>query len=232
MGPKLKTRQALLNFRAFLRAVQETAPVLSQVLNRAMKQPNIRDMQRLSTKRFSCNPCRLRSFRGPKGYFWRMLYLFFICTLHTPAGLAQSESKTGTELTVFVGELLPHQISGLSDMLPVFGGRYGLPFSFGTVEAEFSNSHSFGVDWTNFALSLTGQSTLFPDGSALYFGGVDTSLYRSLGDQNRQLAVGFHVGGGVILKVVRSFWLRTDAKLMSGPGVTLMVDVGISYLGF
>lgn len=141
--------------------------------------------------------------------------------------LAQSGTPTGDDLSLFAGYLLPNDIDNVTDILPVFGGRYALAMPLGSVELEMTNTHSRGVDFTSFTASLRGEAQIGPGISGLIYGGPDLHWYIPQGDTQRHTDYGVHVGGAGLLMVTDAFWLRGDLKLNLNPGTALVLLFGI-----
>jgi hypothetical protein len=161
-------------------------------------------------------------------------FIFFILILVLPSlrASAQSSGTAGLdEISLHAGQLLPSQIKGMTEILPIVGVRYGLGVSFGTIELDGTNAHAKGVDWTCISISVRGDTPLFDGGNAIYYGGLDSTFYQPVGETSRSNQFGLHVGGGLMLRMSSSFWFRPEAKLMNNPGSTLYVGAGITYQG-
>jgi hypothetical protein len=139
---------------------------------------------------------------------------------------ADGSGGTGNEVGLYIGSMLPNQIEGVTEILPVFGGRYGLGLGFGFLEIGLANSHAMGVDFTTAELSIRADIPAGGGLGAFVYGGVDMSYYSPLGSNVRRTDYGGHVGAGATMEVSSDFALRTDLKLMGGPGVSLYLLVG------
>lgn len=135
----------------------------------------------------------------------------------------------GDSLTAFVGHMLPNQILGVEEILPFVGGRYGLSTSLGVIEVGALNAHAYGVDFTNFDISMRSDFP-FEDGFAgLIYGGLDLNWYIPQNESERKTETGFHIGVGAMMSVASMLWLRSDLRFMLGPGTSLFVLFGLEY---
>lgn len=144
---------------------------------------------------------------------------------------AQSgEDSGGSDISLFMGYMLPSQIDNVTEIMPVFGGRYGLALTgVGAVELEGLNTHSEGVDFTTFALSLRGELPLMHGLSAIVYGGADLHYYRPEGDSERHTDYGIHAGVGGLMLVTDTFWLRSDLKFLGNPGTQMQILFGLMF---
>jgi hypothetical protein len=143
---------------------------------------------------------------------------------------AEDGGSSGSDLSLHMGYLLPNQIDGVTEILPVYGARYAFGLgSVGSLELGFGNSHAEGVDFTTFTASLRGDVPVAPDIAGIFYGGVDEVWYRPVTDETRKLETGVHFGTGVMFKVTNTLWLRTDLKFMGGPGTSLYLGFGLAF---
>ena len=123
--------------------------------------------------------------------------------------------------------MLPNQIEGVTEILPVFGGRYG--FSVGTftqVEFGLSNTHAEGVDFTTLSTSYRADLPAVDHFFGFIYGGIDLNFYRPVNASDRKFDPGFHVGAGLMMHVSGTLWLRSDLKFMAEPGTSLQFLFG------
>lgn len=143
-----------------------------------------------------------------------------------PGARAQS-NESSNDFSGFIGYMLPNQIDNVTEILPLFGARYAFGLPMGAIEAEFENSHSQGVDWTSFGLSLRGEIPVAPGLSGLIYGGPDLHYYAPNGTLDRRTEYGVHFGAAGLVLVKDSLWLRSDLKFMGNPGTALYLLFGI-----
>jgi hypothetical protein len=144
--------------------------------------------------------------------------------------MAQSTSAGSDEISFYLGEMLPSGIENVTEILPVFGGRYGLKTArAGVAEFGLFNTHAAGVDFTTFEASLRGSIETTPGMDVVYFGGADVNYFRPENEDDRKTVTGFHVGAGGMMQVTDTLWLRGDLKFMGGPGTSLFLLLGIVF---
>lgn len=175
--------------------------------------------------------------RGPIRYHFHMPHVF--CTillglllLATPVYAQQGDGggSGGSEISLFLGSMLPNQIEGVTEILPVFGGRYGLhTSSVGVMEFGLTNAHAEGVDFTTFSGSLRADLPTIDQFFGLIYGGIDIHYYRPVNTDERKTETGLHVGSGLMMHVSNTLWLRTDLKFMAAPGTSLSIMFGFVF---
>lgn len=145
------------------------------------------------------------------------------------AAFAQDSGSTTDDISLYVGSMLPNQIDGVNEILPVFGGRYGFGTNIGTFEVGGANTHAEGIDWTQIEGSLRGDFDLGDGMSGLIYGGADWNWYIPAGASERQSETGFHIGTGALMSVTPNLSLRADLKFMGGPGTSLYLLFGVLF---
>ena len=128
--------------------------------------------------------------------------------------------------------MLPSQITGVTQVMPIWGLRYGIGTSIGEVEIDEVTSHASGVDYYNVSAGLRGSAPMFPGANAIFFGGVDGTMYKPATGGSDISRLGFHFGGGLMLKLLNTVWFRTDARFTQRPGSILSINVGLVYRAF
>jgi hypothetical protein len=150
--------------------------------------------------------------------------------LLTPFTWAQSATTGSDEISFYLGEMLPSGIEHVTEILPVFGGRYGLQTArVGVAEFGLFNTHAQGVDFSTFEASLRGSMETSPGMDVVYFGGFDVNYYTPENEEGRKTSTGFHVGAGGLMQVTDTLWLRGDLKFMGGPGTSLYLLFGLVF---
>lgn len=136
----------------------------------------------------------------------------------------------GSEFSLFIGSLLPNQIDGVTEILPVFGGRYGIPTSrVGVAEFGFGNTHAEGVDFTTLSGSLRADLPAIDQFVGFVYGGFDISYFRPAGSEDRKTDTGLHVGAGLSVHASDTLWFRSDLKFSASPGTSLALLFGIVF---
>ena len=144
---------------------------------------------------------------------------------------AQEQGKYGNDLSLFVGNMLPNQIEGVSEILPVFGGRYAFTSSIGALEVGGANTHALGVDWTTLEVSLRGEIPVGDGLSGLIYFGPSFHYYTAAWETERKSETGIHAGAAGMMLVADTLWLRADLKFMGNPGTAMYLLFGLVFRG-
>jgi hypothetical protein len=157
------------------------------------------------------------------------LAVWLIIWCSSPA-LAQDNAIDGSsDLSLHVGYLLPNQIPGVTEIMPVFGARYATPFLGTMGEFAFGNTHAEGVDFTTFSAGARVDLPEIDQFVGFVTAGFDFHWYIPNGSTSRQTETGFHLGTGLMMRAVESLWLRSDIKLMAQPGTALYIGFGVMF---
>lgn len=160
-----------------------------------------------------------------------MLFRFALCTFvlfYSSLTLAEG-SEDGSDVQLLIGSMLPNQIDGVAEILPVFGGRYGYSLGGATLELGGFNSHAEGVDFTTVELSARGDVPVAPGIVGGIYAGADWNYYSGKDQTNRVSENGLHFGAAAMMLVSNTLWLRTDLKFMGGPGTSLYLLFGLMF---
>lgn len=141
----------------------------------------------------------------------------------------QGKSEGQSEISLFLGSMLPNQIDGVTEILPVFGGRYSFAAFAGMAELGLSNSHAEGVDFTVVDASMRGDLPAMDDFGASIYGGLNFSFYRPVTANDRTTETGIHLGAALMMHASDTLWFRTDLKFMANPGTSLLLLFGIVF---
>lgn len=150
------------------------------------------------------------------------------------SGRAQAGgAEGGDEVSIYLGSMLPNQIEGVTEILPVFGGRYGMSTaSVGVFEVGLSNSHAEGVDFTTLSGSLRADLPSIDQFVGTVYGGIDVNYYRPVNSTERRTETGLHVGTGLLVHISDTLWLRSDLKFSVSPGTSLSILFGFVFRSF
>ncbi len=148
--------------------------------------------------------------------------------LAQPAG---GEAAGGTDDAAFefgahIGNLLPNQISGLSEITGLGGVRVGAriaPLSYFETGLIMGNGN--GSEWKNLHVDLR-MDIPVENLVALAYVGADAIYYKSLNSGTR-LIFGGHAGGGMQTQLSGNVWGRADMKFGFSPGTSLYVGFGL-----
>ena len=153
-----------------------------------------------------------------------------ICAFAFLATTARADDSGSDEFSGHLGYLLPNQIDGVTEILPVFGLRYAYPAAPAvSIEGGAENSHASGVDYTTLTLDLRGELEPMQHFLALFYGGVNFHWYAPVGKSDRQTDWGGNLGGGLMMKVTDTVWLRGDLRFDANPGTALYFGFGIAF---
>lgn len=157
--------------------------------------------------------------------------LFFLTVIAPIQSHAQEGGEGGgSEISLYIGSMLPNQIDGVTEILPVFGGRYGISTgSFGVAEFGLSNTHAEGVDFTTLTGSIRADLPAIDQFFGMVYAGLDVNYYRPVTSEDRRTELGAHVGAGLMMHTSDTLWLRTDMKFMASPGTSLSFLFGFVF---
>jgi hypothetical protein len=152
-----------------------------------------------------------------------------LVSMNASIASAQSGEDRPNDFSIFLGYMLPNQIEGVTEILPVAGGRYSLNYGFGGFEFEGANSKGSGVDFTTLSVRYRADIPVAEGVSALGYGGMDLHWFLPNGATSRQTETGLHGGVAGLLFVTDALWLRADLKLTANPGTALHLLFGVMF---
>lgn len=145
---------------------------------------------------------------------------------------AEKDDVTGSkalyEVGFHVGNLLPNQIDGVTEIIGLGGVRAGFRFApFTYAEAGIIMGNGAGVEWKNAhidaRMDIPVESLV-----GLAYAGADTTYYKGA-DKNSHVIFGGHVGGGIQALLSGDLWFRGDMKFSFSPGTSLYVGGGLEF---
>lgn len=166
-------------------------------------------------------------------YFLFSAFISFL--LLAPLSHAQGSGATeddlskdiSSEVGFHLGNLLPAQIDGVTEIMPLWGvrGAYRLRDAF--VEAGAIAGNAEGAEWANVHLSLRGD---FPIEGLVgtVFAGFDGTQFKGV-NKTAKIFGGGHLGGGVMANISPTVWFRADMKLNVNPGTSLYIGFGFVF---
>ncbi len=137
--------------------------------------------------------------------------------------------NVGTEFGVFIGNLLPNQIGGVTEIHGMGGVRAGYKtgqLTFG--EVAFTTGNANGVEWKNLAVSIRTDIPVENLVGSVFLG-PDVYYYKPAGSESTKIIFGGHVGGAVQTIVGRTTWFRFDMKFGLSPGTSMYIGVGFVF---
>jgi hypothetical protein len=160
-----------------------------------------------------------------------------ICVSFTTAAQEPEDERTkdltgqnvGYEVGVHVGNLLPNQISGVTEITGLGGARIGYKVGQLTfIEGGATMGNSNGVEWKNVDLSLRMDIPVEHLVGMAYIG-PDVNYYKASTSEKSKLIFGAHAGGGMQTKLGRFTWFRADMKFGVSPGTSLYIGFGFVF---
>lgn len=161
---------------------------------------------------------------------WLQLLFLIVIVTHTFSVGAQEQedkNKIGSVFGLHTGPLLPNQVPGMTEIMPVWGVKYGAPVRKGLIEFGVANSRSVGVIYYNGSISMRGDFNL-DDMFAVTYAGLDIHYYSPAGSTFNSY-FGGHVGGGFAAHLGDLLWFRTDMKFNLNPGTALYIGFGLEW---
>ncbi|MBX7231694.1 MAG: hypothetical protein K1X29_06375 [Bdellovibrionales bacterium] len=139
------------------------------------------------------------------------------------------------ELNGHLGNLLPNQIEGVTEITGLGGIRSGFRTGQNSfAEMGFMAGNGNNVKWKNLDFSLrmdvpiesmVAFAYIGPD--LTYYQAADTS--NSSGMTSPKLTFGGHAGGGIQTLIGGITWFRADMKFSVSPGTSLYIGFGFSF---
>ena len=164
----------------------------------------------------------------------RLLLFMMLCSpIVSPAqdqdaGAGPVGSDASYEIGFHLGELLPNQVKGVTEIMGLGSARLGFrlsPLAYFETGAIFGNGE--GQEWRDvhgdFRIDVPVQNIV---GIALV--GADATYFSSISHSSRVI-FGGHVGGGVQAHLMGSCWFRGDMKFSFSPGTTLYFGFGLVW---
>ena len=169
--------------------------------------------------------------------FTRTLFLFFVGLMAASGlGLISVQAaetdyaynpRHSYDFGLYGGTLLPNSIIGVTELVPGWGFLAAVPTGKGVFEvATFigsGNSETYDTAAFDYRYDIP-FSTL----ETHFLGGINVDTYTSP-TMKKSFIGGWHFGGGAALQLAGPIFLRSDFRYRIGPGVSLIVTVGLDY---
>ncbi len=166
--------------------------------------------------------------------FVRQLLLVIIgvysCIVFAQAeeGSSGGASEANFEGGLHVGNFLPNQISGVTEIIGLGGVRAGMRLASGTfMEGGLITGNGEGARWKNLHLDIRIDIPV-ENLLAVAYVGADSIMYSGNGVKER-LIFGAHAGGGLKAHLSGIAWFRADMKFGVSPGTSLYIGVGLVF---
>lgn len=150
--------------------------------------------------------------------------------LFLPVAQAQEqESKSALppfwSVTPHMGPMLPHQIDGLSEIMPIAGLNAGMSRGPGIMEFGTYFSNAYGAAYYEFAFSYRYIMPIEGIEAGIFAG---PSLVRHRGENfDFRNIFGAHVGAGGAVMIGSGILFRGDMKFNVNPGTSLYVGFAL-----
>ncbi|MCB0385933.1 MAG: hypothetical protein KDD43_11115 [Bdellovibrionales bacterium] len=140
---------------------------------------------------------------------------------------ADPNANISSEFGFHLGNLLPAQIDGVTEIMPLWGLRGGYRLAQGFVEFGGIGGNARGAEWTNLHLSLRADMPIEGLVGILFFG-ADATQFKGAGKE-KKIFGGGHVGGGVYVNISPTVWFRGEMKFNVNPGTSLYIGFGFVF---
>lgn len=166
---------------------------------------------------------------------WGNIFIVLFGLLFAHIGWAQPTQQNETpsadsslDLGFHLGNLLPNQVNGVTEIMGLGGVRGAYRLSRGSyMEAGLITGVGEGQDWKDIHVNYRVDSPVENFLVSAVVGG-DVVYYSGRNVKNK-LVFGGHVGGGLQIHLGGSTWFRGDMKFGFSPGTTLYIGFGLVW---
>ncbi|HMN68103.1 MAG TPA: hypothetical protein PKC28_06140 [Bdellovibrionales bacterium] len=163
---------------------------------------------------------------------WMLLLFGPVFVFAQPQGAGGGDGKAGFdapyELGFHLGNLLPNQIDGVTEITGLGGARGGYRFAPLTyAETGLIMGNGEGAEWKNVHLDVRMDIPVENLVAVAYVGG-DAIYYKGVG-RSTKLVFGGHAGGGIMAHLTGAVWFRGDMKFGFSPGTSLYFGFGLVF---
>lgn len=137
--------------------------------------------------------------------------------------------NVGWEAGALIGNLLPNQIGGVTEITGLGGMRVG--YRVGTssfAEATMLMGNGHGVEWKNVSVSYR-MDIPVENFVGLAYVGPDITYYKGANSSSNRIIFGGHVGGGIQTSLGGLTWLRGDMKFGLSPGTSMFIGLSLIF---
>jgi hypothetical protein len=128
----------------------------------------------------------------------------------------------------FIGHLLPNQIEGVTEIVPMGGLRFSTPLGVSSsIEGTAAFGKGNGASYNTADLDYRYDSSL-DEFLAMLYGGVTLHYYKP-GDLAYKLGYGVNLGMGLMIPISEVLNFRLDMKFNMNPGTALFIGFGFSF---
>jgi hypothetical protein len=163
---------------------------------------------------------------------FRVFIIGILIFIHSTFALAQSEDSeevTRTSASTHIGVLLPNQIEGVTEIMPMWGLRYTFPYrGKSLVEIGLANSQAEGVTINEGSIAFRGDFPIQDLKMIAYLGA--NVLYYAPENEDFTTDFGGFIGGGFLANISDALLFRTEMKFNVNPGTSLYIGFGFEVL--
>lgn len=155
-------------------------------------------------------------------------FILALFVLHAFIALAQAPQNgapRGFETGLFIGNVLPNQVPGMTEIHPQGGLRTGWSEGNGGVELSLATGKGEGVEWGDASLSLRMDIPVDVYIAMAYIG-IDYIRYQGVNEELKSFGGG-HVGGALLVPLGGPAGFRFDMKFNVNPGTSLLIAAGL-----
>ena len=168
------------------------------------------------------------------------LLAFALFAVHVSAFAQTSETDQnlnppltrGIQLGVSTGPFMANGITGVREILPLFGVRFGFPFRKIFVEASALSGRAQGTEFHSADLGIRIDLD-FEFIQYFILAGADVHYWKRAPNTFREFEYrsgsGWHTGFGFFYPISDVLSFRNDFKISFGPGTTMFVGVGFVF---
>ena len=141
---------------------------------------------------------------------------------------APQGSEAPFEAGFHLGNLLPNQIDGLTEIIGLGGVRAGVrlaPLTY--AEAGLTMGNGEGAEWKNAQIDLRMDIPVENLVGIAYIG-ADMIYFKGAG-HSEKLIFGGHAGGGIQMPLTGIGWFRSEMKFGFSPGTSLYIGFGFVF---
>lgn len=148
--------------------------------------------------------------------------IFILALVLCVPGHTQS-APAGSGVSLYLGPLLPKNISATDEVLNTWGLRYIMDRGNSRFfELGYTMSNSENSEFRNLDLSLRADIPI-QDMTAFFLLGPDLVSYQET------YYLGFHVGGGLLTHLFETTFFRTEMRFNFHPGTALLFFFGFDF---
>lgn len=127
-----------------------------------------------------------------------------------------------------VGNLLPDQIEGITEITPMWGAAVGMHKMDMAYSFQFTNANAKGAKINVYSVEARKEVPISNLVGMISFG-ADIQGIISPGKTERTYYGGAHVGGGILALISSGLYIRMNMKFTASPGVSLFLGFGLLY---